>query len=587
MNRIVDISAWGRRWLTIGAILFVPAAMFGQCDLTWNGSFSNDWSTPANWTPNGAPTSSTNICIDNPGQTATAAGVNSAAANLTITSNSTLNFVSGSLGINGATVSNSGTLKVANSFLGFLTATTLNGGGAIELSQIGTSSIAIGSSAALTNSDNTIEGYGNLVPVTSTSAFTNGVNGIVNANSQGLTLNVQGFGFGTLANQGTMEATNGGKLTLGGVVFGTSSSSSVNNVGGTILASGQGSEVDISGYIQGGTLKTTGSGSIVVTGPHGSGGPTLIWDGTGNSGGLFNAGNLNVGSSDVLLQSGNLQNTGSMLLNSSSQVQFVNAGLSGNGSITLADGSTMTVLVGAIVNDGNTIVLDGGAGGNSNPTNRSSSLNYEQNSGEFDLQTGASVHGGIGINGGTAIIDGVITGTLGAGTNFSGELEGTGIISGRLLDDGIVHPGDSTGMLTLNGNYQQDGTGIFDVDIGGLSDFSELMVNGSASLDGSLDVSLADGYTPNLGDTFTILDSETLSGTFAELNGLDEGNVVFDIVYKPDSVELVVVSTTAPEPGTWLLSAGSLIAAFLARLNCPRIINRGSGRGPGSAGHAI
>jgi fibronectin-binding autotransporter adhesin len=85
--------------------------------------------------------------------------------------------------------------------------------------------------------------------------------GLVNANVPGGTLNFWAAG---ATNVGVMEATNGGTLELG----------SVNNTGGTILASG--GTVTIEGTVTGGTLTATAQSSLVISGyPSILGGVTL------------------------------------------------------------------------------------------------------------------------------------------------------------------------------------------------------------------------------------------------------------------------------------------------------------------------
>jgi hypothetical protein len=59
-----------------------------------------------------------------------------------------------------------------------------------------------------------------------------------------------------------------------------------------------------------------------------------------------------------------------------------------------------------------------------------------------------------------------------------------------------VHPGESPGILTINGNFSQSSSGILDIELAGLSNYSEMVVAGSAWLDGMLDLSLTGGFIP-------------------------------------------------------------------------------------------
>ena len=63
-------------------------------------------------------------------------------------------------------------------------------------------------------------------------------------------------------------------------------------------------------------------------------------------------------------------------------------------------------------------------------------------------------------------------------------------------------------MLTITGDYTQTATGAFDIEIGGLiagDNFDQLVVNGAASLAGTLNVTLINAFVPEVGDSFLIL----------------------------------------------------------------------------------
>jgi T5SS/PEP-CTERM-associated repeat protein len=91
----------------------------------------------------------------------------------------------------------------------------------------------------------------------------------------------------------------------------------------------------------------------------------------------------------------------------------------------------------------------------------------------------------------------------------SGRLDGNGTIEGHVRNEGIVAPGNSSGVLTVTGNYSQRNDARYLVEIFGLNQGTEydlLDVGGIANLAGTLDVDFGhDDYTPALGDTFEIL----------------------------------------------------------------------------------
>jgi hypothetical protein len=95
-------------------------------------------------------------------------------------------------------------------------------------------------------------------------------------------------------------------------------------------------------------------------------------------------------------------------------------------------------------------------------------------------------------------------------SSFNGDLVNQG---------GTLAPGNSAGTTTVDGTYTQS-SGDLEIELGGTGagKFDKLIVNGTATLGGSLDVSIINNFTPQAGNSFDILDWGSLSGTFATLN---------------------------------------------------------------------
>jgi hypothetical protein len=216
--------------------------------------------------------------------------------------------------------------------------------------------------------------------------------------------------------------------------------------------------------------------------------------------------------------------------------------------------------------------------------------------GTMTLAVNAGSSGTYNLTGGTLTVNNGITNNVngvfnaGAGTTATvggpgfinhGILKGAGTIAGNVTSDGTVGPGNSPGALSITGNYTQSAAGIFAVEIGGLlagAEYDVLNVSGTATLDGTLNVSLFDLgsglFAPQAGDTFDILTADILSGSFSSLSyaALFDPNLSWQIDYLIDAigttdvVRLSVVASAVPVPGAvWLFGSGLLGLMGLAR----------------------
>jgi hypothetical protein len=85
------------------------------------------------------------------------------------------------------------------------------------------------------------------------------------------------------------------------------------------------------------------------------------------------------------------------------------------------------------------------------------------------------------------------------------KLRGHGTIDGDVTNDGVVFPGGSIGILTVNGNFTQNSDGTLNIEVT-LSTvpgtgFDQLQVTGSASLAGTLAVQVDTPGNPHIRDT--------------------------------------------------------------------------------------
>lgn len=188
-----------------------------------------------------------------------------------------------------------------------------------------------------------------------------------------------------------------------------------------------------------------------------------------------------------------------------------------NSNITLKGGNLQPTKTMTITNP----IIASGSGGIDTPngTNLTTTGNIsgngtinKTNSGTWK-QTGTSIHtGDININAGALQIDGKLPSNI--NVNSGGTLQGNGIAGGNVTNSGTVKPGDSNiGTLTIAGDYTQTANGTLDIELkpNGISD--RLNVNGTATLNGNLNLTLLPGIYPK-GDPYEIINANPIKGNF-------------------------------------------------------------------------
>jgi T5SS/PEP-CTERM-associated repeat protein len=132
---------------------------------------------------------------------------------------------------------------------------------------------------------------------------------------------------------------------------------------------------------------------------------------------------------------------------------------------------------------------------------------------------------------GTATLTVSNGGTVSSGDTISvgprGSLHGNSHFAANVRNGGKVAPGlnpaiiQSTMMATLNvdGDYTQTGAGALDIQLASAASLDELAISGRATLNGTLDISLFNGFTPTVGQSFDLLTaSGGITGQFTSLN---------------------------------------------------------------------
>ena len=119
------------------------------------------------------------------------------------------------------------------------------------------------------------------------------------------------------------------------------------------------------------------------------------------------------------------------------------------------------------------------------------------------------------------IVDGELT-TPTTSISDGGGLAGTGVINGNVNNSGVVVPGDpisnSTGTLTINGNYTQNQNGTLQINANSTEDFSKVVVNGDATIGGTLAVVPLNGFKPQFGQQLpSFLQANDVDGEFSNI----------------------------------------------------------------------
>ncbi len=181
---------------------------------------------------------------------------------------------------------------------------------------------------------------------------------------------------------------------------------------------------------------------------------------------------------------------------------------------------------------------------------------------DLTINAGATLtnNGTLNLNGG-----GVVT--------TAGTYKGSGTFTGANYNNsgGTVSPGNSPGCTVFGAGYT-NGSGTELIEIAGTTpctQHDQLQVTGTATLSGTLNVVFFGGFTPSCGQTYKIMTSTTLVGTFATVNfpAMPLG-LTMNILYNapnPGDVTLTVtgnpVATATPAAQT--ICSGSAITPIV------------------------
>ncbi len=154
----------------------------------------------------------------------------------------------------------------------------------------------------------------------------------------------------------------------------------------------------------------------------------------------------------------------------------------------------------------------------------------------------------------------------------AGILKGAGTITGNVtINGGTVQPGNSPGIMNIIGDYSQSADSTLDIEIlntvlasGG---YDQLSITGTASLAGTLNVSLLPGAVISDGDTFNIIHYASFSSEFSNYVGPFDTSEPFYFTYNylPNDLVLTAHGAVPLPPSLLLFGSGLLSIGVFAR----------------------
>jgi len=296
---------------------------------------------------------------------------------------------------------------------------------------------------------------------------------------------------------------------------------------------------------------------------------------------LFGTGTIKVGSSNALANLASIEGTLSLINGQAITLAAANLIVSTSGVVDALNSSTL-VVSGNLINSGivqtgadnvlgfsgNTMTVAGAFTNNAGAQfsvglNDMASVGTLLNNGTLTIGTNAILNltnsGGSFVQmSGQTVVNGTLN-SMPAVQIQGGTLSGSGIINANVIMGGRLSPGNSPGILTINGNYTQTAFGAYVAELAGLTagtGYDQVDVDGTADLHGALDVNLLNGFTVAVGDNFILMKYDSETGTFSMVDLPKLGNgLKWDLSYDPGFIDLSVTSgvTTTPEPSTYLL----------------------------------
>jgi T5SS/PEP-CTERM-associated repeat protein len=292
----------------------------------------------------------------------------------------------------------------------------------------------------------------------------------------------------------------GAKWTVGGTLA-VNDTGSLSITGGAFVSAGAATDQ--------GTISVGGTGAawnvnddILVSGPLNLGTPTIAMASVGNGAHVTNRVTIvgsNRGSGQVFVDG-----AGSTW----STTEELYIGLDGGGQFNITGGAQVnsgTVQLGVSPGSAGTATVDASFWTSTN-----------------DIDVGIVGTATLSVtNGGIVTAAGVVS------IGPPGTLQGNSHVAAKVRNGGTVAPGlnpapmpsNMIATLQVDGDYTQTSTGELDIQLGSAASFDKLIVGGSATLGGTLSVSLLNGFTPAVGNSFDLFTAAGgITGMFSQVD---------------------------------------------------------------------
>lgn len=453
----------------------------------------------------------------------------------------------------GVILNNSGTFKFQSGNIGILNGAVFNNSGNFEFANTGDidiKGIAGASVNGIFNNSGTVKQTSNARQTTQIGIIFNNT-GTVNVEFGRLDI-----AFGGVSNGGTFNVNSGQFLGFGGggQVYTLTNGAKINGTGNLTILDGKLDLKLSAGATIANTIKLSLEGISELLVDQNWTLPTITnWEGgTLNSTKIIsNSGTLTIGGTFSKSLKGQLNNTGNII-----------AKFASTGNLRFQDGVILNNFNNLEFQQGNIYNEIGGVGTlNNSGTFKKTTTGTGQinvifnNTGTVEVQSGRLNFSNYIHNNANLILKGGVL-TFSNPLNINGgSIEGNGTINVAVTNSGLLNPryvsNTEFGRLTINGNYTETNNASINIQLGGNTaavNFDQIDINGTANFDGTLNVSLLNGFTPTLGNTFDVLTYDALNSlSNLDFTGLDINSTLqFLPQWSSNKLTLKVVDKSAP-----------------------------------------